>query len=299
MPYTRRHWREKIQIQLATALVLAGAYFGLWRLFTPYDPAEPIVFLSIGSVWKMATFAVILWVISAIVSFGVRGTRPAGPLIAVFIGAGGVSLRSPQIRTLLWEKYPSIGGIYGFLIGEIVIMTLIMAGAVIIAGLIRGAIGESKSMDLPSPDEDDGEDDFQKEGSTAAQCLYNFGFGVLLSIVLLLLIVQSAQRGQILFGLLASFFVGFLVAHQLIPANHVMLAPAGAAAVAVVVYILGATSVTGDSPQSWMSVPLYARALPIDWMTFGAGGGVLGYWVSERIHEARHYTKYIVETGGA
>jgi hypothetical protein len=35
----------------------------------------------------------------------------------------------------------------------------------------------------------------------------------------------------------------------------------------------------------------YAYALPIDWMTVGEGGALLGYWVSQRIHEIRHFEK--------
>ncbi len=298
MPYRKRHWREKIQVQLATGLVLAAMYFGLWRMFVPPDPAGPIVFMASGEIRQLAVFAAIVWCVVAIVSFLVRGSRPVGPLIVVFVGAGGVSIRSPQIRTLLWENYRSVGGLYALLIAEVVVMAIIMSVAVLIAGVIRNAIGEASSMVLP-PNDEEGEQEFRAETRDVVQYLYNLGFGVLIAIVLLLLFIRSADRGQILFGLLGSFFIGYLVAHQLIPANHVLLAPVGAAAVAVVLYVLGAGSIVGSNPQSWMSAPFYARALPIDWMTFGAGGGVLGYWVSERIHEARHYNKYLTEAQGA
>ena len=33
---------------------------------------------------------------------------------------------------------------------------------------------------------------------------------------------------------------------------------------------------------------MYARVLPIDWLTFGIGGGLLGHWLSSRMHEAKH-----------
>ena len=34
-------------------------------------------------------------------------------------------------------------------------------------------------------------------------------------------------------------------------------------------------------------VPLYARALPLDWLTAGSAGALLGYWLSARVHELK------------
>ena len=46
-------------------------------------------------------------------------------------------------------------------------------------------------------------------------------------------------------------------------------------ALGVAFYLLGSMTQTGANPQDWTNVPKYARALPIDWMTFGIGGGMV------------------------
>ena len=58
---------------------------------------------------------------------------------------------------------------------------------------------------------------------------------------------------------------------------------------AIVFYALGSLPATaGAFGPAWTHTPYYARALPIDWLTAGAGGALFGYWSSQRVHEAHH-----------
>ena len=110
---------------------------------------------------------------------------------------------------------------------------------------------------------------------------------VVISVILLQLLLQSADRGQILFALGVSFLVGVLVAYQVFPVRPSLVATAAPLLAAVVFYAMAAFVPIPPTPEGWIKVPLYARALPVDWLTAGCGGAVLGYWISWRIHELR------------
>ena len=110
---------------------------------------------------------------------------------------------------------------------------------------------------------------------------------IAVALALLLVLAQSAQRGQILSSIAVSFCVGVLVAHQFFPTPLSILAWLAPFPAAAALYALGAASVTQTGPLAWTQLPFYARALPIDWFAAGAGGAVLGFWLSSRIHELK------------
>jgi hypothetical protein len=118
-----------------------------------------------------------------------------------------------------------------------------------------------------------------------ASCLVMAGA---IACAMLLVLMQSDQRGQTIFAVLASFTLAVWIAHYTTPAPYPLLAWVLPLVLGVAFYLRGAMFHTGASPQDWTTVLPYARALPIDWMTFGIGGGLLGYWFSARLHEARH-----------
>lgn len=108
------------------------------------------------------------------------------------------------------------------------------------------------------------------------ECLLS---GVLTGIVLLVLFLQSTERGQIIFALFGSFVLAALFAHHLFPVRTFFVAWMIPMLTALLFYALAAISGTGDRPQY--------QVLPIDWLTGGAGGGILGFWLSGRWRETR------------
>ena len=56
---------------------------------------------------------------------------------------------------------------------------------------------------------------------------------------------------------------------------------------AVAFYVLAAVGSLAKGQGAWMSVPACYHALPVDWLTAGAGGAALGCWIAERMHESR------------
>ncbi|MCY2924885.1 MAG: hypothetical protein NT031_05505 [Planctomycetota bacterium] len=128
------------------------------------------------------------------------------------------------------------------------------------------------------------------------RCLACALTGALLAAVILLVLIQSADRGQAIFALLVSFLIGALVAHQRFPAPYSMVAILMAACTGAMFYLTAAIASVGAGPNAWMLAPVhggpgalpYAAALPLDWVAAGGGGAVIGFWISERIHETRY-----------
>jgi len=116
---------------------------------------------------------------------------------------------------------------------------------------------------------------------------------ILYSSILLMLLMQSAERGQIIFALFASFLLATIIAHQQFATRFSVAAWSAPLITGIVFYML-AIAASGDVEANvWTRVQLFARALPIDWMTAGGAGAVLGYWISERVHELRHLEHHL------
>ena len=60
-----------------------------------------------------------------------------------------------------------------------------------------------------------------------------------------------------------------------------------------------AAAAAGSQPDAWARVNDYSRALPVDWLTAGSGGAVLGYWISERLHEMKYIERHQEQSEGA
>lgn len=130
------------------------------------------------------------------------------------------------------------------------------------------------------------------------RCLACGVTGALLAVLPLLLLMQSAERGQVLFALLGSFLLAALLAHQRFPAPYSVVAILMATFTAVAFYTTAAVATAGleAGVNVWMLAPVhsgpsvlpYAAPLPLDWVTAGGGGAVIGFWISERIHEMRY-----------
>ncbi|MDP6636846.1 MAG: hypothetical protein QGG42_18255 [Phycisphaerae bacterium] len=115
---------------------------------------------------------------------------------------------------------------------------------------------------------------------------------VLYSSIMLMLLMRSTNRGQIIFALFASFLLATLIAHQQFATRFSVVSWATPLITGVLFYMLAIASSGKAGMNIWTGVQHWALALPIDWMTAGGAGGVLGYWVSERIHELRHIERH-------
>jgi hypothetical protein len=132
-----------------------------------------------------------------------------------------------------------------------------------------------------------------KSRKTALVCTIScLAATVLYSSILLMLLMRSSLRGQIIFALFASFLLATLIAHQQFATRFSLAAWAAPLVTGIVFYMLAMASSGNTGTNIWIEVQPFARALPIDWMTAGAGGSVLGYWISERIHELRHIERH-------
>lgn len=311
------HWREQVQVQIAIPVALAVVAVLLWPLLRPDDPRGPVTFLSNGSAVQGVIFSAAVAVLAGCVAVVTVSSRPQGALLAALIGAAGISLRSPSIRALLWRHEGHYGGLYGRLAVETVFLLVVLVVVWAVAAAARAAVGTLRPAWLwrePAQDADEhpqeaggrpeawselkrargllhpaGGDGDRDDPSKAARMrtLYCLLLGTLLTAVFVLILARSDDRRQVLFAVFAGSTLGFLVAHQKFPAPVSLAAWPGPMLLAVVFYALAGGALGGEAAE-WQSVPRYAQALPIDWMTLGAGGATLGYWFSARIHETRH-----------
>jgi len=329
MADARIRFREKLQVQLASVLALGAVYFALWRLVRPWDPEGPMMFWPDGGWAATGTMAAVLCVLAVVCALATLPSRIEGALAATLIGAAGVSLRSPQIRAMLWTRQDDLSGLFvGMIVETVVLFAMLVAAAAIIA-LVRNAVRSIKPTWVYRPTSARGPRTATGETSTADSGLMSkpgsaiwaewfgpyasggpvarggsrpdsqggrsglsqwLGFAALELLVsggLVLLLMQSSQRGQILFSLAVSFFVAVIVARKAFRLRSSPVTWLTPLAVSIVFYVLAAVSSIPGVGEAWMNVPAYSRALPIDWLTVGAGGAALGYWVGERLDEAR------------
>jgi len=132
-----------------------------------------------------------------------------------------------------------------------------------------------------------------KRKAELTQMLSCMAATVLCSSIMLMLLMQSSNRGQIIFALMASFLLATLIAHQQFATRFSVTAWAAPIITGVLFYALSIASSGRLGANAWIKVQFFARALPIDWMTAGGAGGVLGYWLSERVHELKHIERHI------
>jgi hypothetical protein len=125
----------------------------------------------------------------------------------------------------------------------------------------------------------------KKLGNTRQQILGCLATGVVLGIILVFLLMQSAQRGQVLSALFAGFLVASLLAMHFFPVDSVFIAWAMPLITAVLFYALAAISYIHTPAEEWTKIHPQFQALPIDWLTAGGAGAMFGFWLSGRSRE--------------
>ena len=306
---------EKLRVQFSAAAGLVAVYFFLWQTLASRDPLWPITFIAEGNIANLAVFTAILLGLAVFTSLLTLGLRPAGPLLATLIAAGALSLRCPQARTLLWAHQDNLAWLFTGMIVEILLLTASVALAALVISSIRYAagrinpkwrwhgeeiepaeealrtdwIGELFALEVQSVISLLGKGKSSRRQAASgmlAKSLYCFLTGLVIANVVLLVVMQSPLRGQIIFALMVSFFVAALAAYRTFDVSSCVPAIAMALVSAVGLYTLAAfMSISGTS--AWMSVPIFAKALPIDYLTAGGGGAVLGYWINCRVNQAK------------
>ncbi|HAU38095.1 MAG TPA: hypothetical protein DCX07_10325 [Phycisphaerales bacterium] len=328
MDHSRFHWLEKLQVQLATAAALIVVYFTVWPLVRPWDPHGPVTFLAGGGYAQLAAFAAVVWALAAACAVLTTRARPEGSLLAAVVGAGGISLRSPQVRSLLWREGDHLRVLFAQFLVEVLLLAAVLVGAIVIVSVVRIVVarvrpqwmwrsplsrrkadrgaspGQSLLEAFPvlrlflvAPTLREG----QKDAAGAlprggrdrrALNLPRLGLTLLvnevLAIALILMLLRSGERGQILFALFAAFAVSAFAAQQLYPTRLGIAVWACPMLTALLFYAYGAFTSIDSSPNAWSDVPYFLRALPVDWLTAGVGGALAGSWGSVRVHEFRH-----------
>lgn len=327
------HLLEKLQIQLATIIAGVVVYVAAWPAVRPWDVEGPLAFIASGNALGMVWLALIVWVVAAIVAAVTFSARPEGTLVAVLLACGALSIRSAQVRSLLWRRSDQVAGTYAAMILETFLMAAVLVGAVAIVSLVRTAFAAARprwlwqdplqrlgvregteprghracwlretglllgilprSSGLPVEQTGrDGRFTPQKAALSLPRAAASLASAGAVALIMFWILLQSAERGQILFAVLTSVALGALVAHQMLPSSHSMLVWTIPFIVGIFVYGLCSGMSLGDSPRAWTAVPLRARVLPIDWLTAGGGGAFLGCWLSARIHEMRFIEKH-------
>lgn len=288
------HWLEKFTVQAAIVATLAAGYFLLYPFVRPSDSQTAVAFLAVGGAGRVAGFAIGLLIFAAASALLTVSARPCGTILVAVLGTGAVAMRSPEFSTLLWLRQDNFGALFRLLIAETVLLGALLFVAVMVIRQARALAGRLTPRLAWHPSGSPKSPERPRDASRLAAGLGPWGRSFLSAALTLLVglaavavLLQSAHRGQVLFALLASFAVAAWLANRLLPAPHVeayLLAPLVAA---VLFYALASVASYGSQPEAWANVPLYARALPIDWLTAGCGGAMLGCWIGQRMEDAK------------
>ncbi len=295
MTRAQQLWIENLAIQVATAAALVAVYFLAAPAMRGSDPRAAVVFLPSGQYDQAAFFVAVVLVLAAACALVTLPSRMEGALAAVLLGAGGISARSPQFRTLLWARSDGPAGLYLGLMAEVVVLTgLLLTVYGVVVG-VRRVVGMAwpgwtwKSLPL-EPAEDTASPCAKtspaKGRSDLPRSFGATGLTVALGMVVMLVLLQSADRGQALFSVLAGSLLGSMAANRFSHPERSLFIWLAPMVMGILFYMLGLASSTGASGGNWTNAPLYAQVLPIDWLTAGCGGAALGCWFSQRSAEA-------------
>jgi len=313
----RNHTVEKLGVQLAAVTGLAAAYWVFWPLVRPEDPVGPLALLRLGALDRLVAFAVGMLVLAVACGAVTIHARPEGAVLVLAAAGSGLSLHSQPIRALLWLRDDSLGGLFWQLLGEMALLAMVMGAAVAMLGVVRGAVGRRLRRWRWRDTAAQGSHDEGGAAGRAGGSLRGFAdwlvgtaadgaartpaarreqslrrwLGVLtdaaVSAAIILLLMQSSDRGQVLFAVFAGCALGAMIVQMPFPGRCPLGAVVAPLLVGAAFYAVAAAGATPDGPQAWMAVPHYAKALPIDWVTVAPAGSLLGHWTVMRMRESK------------
>ncbi len=304
----QRHWIEKTQVQVVCVLALAAVYFLAAPALKPWDEGGAIAFAFAGEYGRLILLGAIVAALAGASTLLTLQARPEGALLATLVGLAGLSFRSGLMRTVLWRSPEHFRPVYNSMLLEMLLLLVMLIEAAVIVWLLRAAVRLLRPSWLwqEEPHDERGRllEQSAGEWQELAHGLAKSGHGWLIlpacvalelciAMLLLVCMFRTPDRGQIAFALAASFMLAALATHQLLPVRVALpfwLAPV---LLALVVYLFAPDSFPPGTGPGWRQVEMVARAmpmraaLPIDWLSLGAGGAVAGYWLSRRIHQTR------------
>jgi hypothetical protein len=332
MTHRQIHFLEKLQFQVAAIAAAAVVYWFVWPLLILHDPELPICFLAGGDGVHLFTLIALACVLGIACGAVTVTARPQTAVMAVVLALGGLSLRSPRIRSLLWAHQDSMSATYLRMALELLVLLAVVVIAGAAAGIGRrlacalagGLLWRDPLLELDEERREaynrelakrppgkiektgfpaqlalllaplgdmfayDGRTDKLPGRDTAVRGVLGFMVSLTASAIIVLLLLRSPERGQIIFALFAGCFLGVFIGQKVAPARTNITAWAVPVVLGAALYLLAALGAVGAGQGAWMDVPLYAQALPIDWMTAALGGAMLGHWEDLRMREARY-----------
>ncbi len=332
MTHRQTHFLEKLEFQAAAIAAVAVVYWFVWPLLIPADPELPICFLAVGFGERLLTLAGIACVLGLACGAITVTARPQTAVLALTVGLGGLSLRSPRIRSLLWARQDSLHAMYWQMAMEILALlaVIMIAGAMagigrrIAAALAGGLLWRDPLLELDNERREAYNREMTKRNAesgpspatltiltlltsplgiiwvpkatggklldrgTAVRGVLGFMVSVTAAAIIVFMLLRSPERGQILFALFAGCFLGVFIGQKVVPTRTNLTAWAVPVVLGAALYLLAALSAVRGGQGAWMEVRVYAQALPIDWLTAGLGGAMLGHWEDLRMREARY-----------
>jgi hypothetical protein len=329
MSHQRWHTLEKIQVEVAAAAALAAMYFLLWPQLQPPDVDRVAVFLPLGASSHLLTLAVTTWMLAALVSLLTTAARPQGALLATLVGVGGISLHSLPMRLLRFVPTSTLMTplvteqicMAGILAGATVVIFLVrLAVSRLAPAWVRPELETPEGYHAPVPPDRKRLPrwfnpilwlgtgyivvhlsnirmlpGFGRKARSSARdvilcSLATLGLTLLIGLMMMnIFIFEGAARGQLLFGLAASFFLAAGVATYFFPLNF--SGPCWLVPLLLGIFFYFRAGLTGDTGVlTWMHVDRMANILPVDWLSAGGGGAVGGYWLACRIHDWRIFS---------
>ena len=296
-----QHLVEKFQVRVAAALAGAVSWWAIWCLVRPYDSQAAWVFFANGSFPRLMVLAAMVWAMAAACAMLTLSSRAEGALVATLVGVAAMSVRSGPMRNLLgtgWEG--KTGSLFMLLAGELLVMALVLAAAVLIVHLVRAlARPLLPRWSWTAPQLEPGpaagkeaESDQPQRRPVLVQMAGFLAVELAVAMVLLVVTFRSTETGQIAFALAASFFVAAFAAHMAFPIRSSIPCWLGPIIMGVLILMLGALGDFSGPGPFWRRAMMVASqlplraALPVHWLGLGCGGALAGFWACCRFREA-------------
>ncbi len=273
---------ERLLLTVGSAICL---FISLWlarAMNVPPTPAFAGSILStpapILSLLVVMLSAVVCTLVGTIIAAFLR--LEAG-LFCTTIGLAALSIRGGSMHSVLQYAYSP--AVFITLAVETLFLLAILAGCWILLHKLFPIVWSARLQatpddSLPAPLED--------RHTDIGDILFAVGVQAIVMILCEMLLLQSDAKKQVLAGLCVSAFIATLVSCQFAPLVDGVCYWLVPAIVGVIGYLFAFLSPDGYTigETHGFLAPL-ARALPLDYITLGTAGSVLGFWTARKWKE--------------